>query len=343
MVTNRCLSYTAVRNVRSINTGIFIRFAIVLLLYPQAVMAAPPAWFSQPSSNNYEIVGYGEAASLTEAKDMAYSDIAQTLKLKVSSSTDITKKVHNGQYDSQFMQRMKTSSSAELIGAKIEQTQQVDDIWYVAAIYDTSSLGLKIKRALKNRTLKNERENYLSTTALVKEINEEVGFKLRYKLLRENELWFIKYKDIKLVISENEFIKFFKFHKGKNIALKLNKDIFYPHDNMKFFIDSKNTGYTSMLYVESNGKVGILYANEKSRKQATYPPKNSDEELTVANPYKKVINEMYLTIWSANPLDLTAFESVQNDYLDDSNYKFGELVALLDESSFSSVVVKIKF
>lgn len=317
--------------------------AIVFLLGMQVAFAEAPAWFHLPSERSYEIMGYGQADTLDEARGMALKEISQTLKVNVSSSTDINNKLKNDEYNQEITQNLKTSTSAVLIGSKVDRSVKVDEVWYVAVVYDTSSYGAKLKRALNNSVLKNEKLNYLSSTSLVRGINEEVGYKLRYKLLRENDLWKLQYRDIKLVISESDIVKLFAFNNGSRIGLKLNKKIFYPQDVMQFSIGLKKPGYVSMLYVEANGKVGVLFANKKQSRSSTYPAKNSDEELVVANPYKKVLNEMYLTTLSQKPLNLTLFESVQSSYLDESNYKFAELVTLLDKTDFSSVVVKIKF
>ena len=332
-----------VHRVHYIKSYVQYGLVITFLLTTQKVIAEQPEWFLQAPEQAYNIMGYGQATSLEDARDLAFKDISQTLKVKVSSSTDVNKQLHNEQYDSQVIQKLKTSSSAVLIGAKVEQSIQSEGTWYVAVAYDSSSLGTKMKRTLSSYTLTKEKANYLSSTPLIRSIDEEVGVRLRYKVLRENDLWKLQYKDIKLVITEAEFIKLFSFYKGKGITLKLNKKIFYPQDNMTFSIGLKKPSYVSMLYVEANGKVGVLFANKKYNKRANYPAKNSNDDLVVANPYKKVLNEMYLAVVSQNPLNLTAFENVQSNYLDGSNYKFAELVTILDKADFSSVVVKIKY
>jgi len=323
--------------------SVLFRAFLVLFIGLQSAIAGQPGWFLKASNNNYELLGYGQSETLDKAKEMAFKDIIQTLKVEVSASTSIKKTLHNKSFDNKVIQNLNTSSSAVLIGAKVKQAKQVDGVWFVSVVYDTGSIGAKFKRSFKGRKLKNEASNYLTATDLVSDINNEVGTKLRYEVIRKNDLWLLRYKDIEHILSESNFIKLFNFQSDKNIKLSLNKNIFYPQDQMRFQIKSKNSGYVSMLYVEANGKVGVLYANKKSRASLSYPEKNSDEELTVANPYKKILHEMYVALWSPNKVNLTSFENVQSDYLDNSNYKFHELVKLLDKVDNSSVVVKIKF
>jgi hypothetical protein len=320
-----------------------LRTIFIILLGLHCVEASPPPWYLKSSDNNFEVTGYGQAPTVSEAKEMALKDIAQTLKVEISSSTDIRKTLDNNKFNTKVTQNLSTSASAVLIGTHVKATHHNNDIWYVSVVYDTSSLAEKFKRALKNQTLKNEEKNYLSSTELINEINQALGYKLRYKIFRENNLWMIQYDNNKFVINEQEFRKLFKFKRGTNINVKLNKKIFYPGDKMKFRIKAQDSGYVSMLYAENDGKVGVLYTNIKSKRVIHYPPENSNEELVISNPLNRVLEEMYLAIWSKNRIDLTAFEDVQNNHLDDSNYKFSELIRLLDKSDYSSVVVKIKF
>jgi len=318
-------------------------FLVLFFLGLQTAVADQPDWFLKPSINSYELLGYGQDTRLDKAKDMAFKDIIQTIKVEVSSSTNITKTLQNESFDNKVIQNLNTSSSAVLLGARVKQAKQVDGVWFVSVVYDTGTIAAKFKRSFKGRKLKDEKSNYLSITGLISNINKKVGKSLRYELIRKNDLWMLRYKDIEHVLSESDLIKLFTFHSDKSIKLNLNKKIFYPQDQMKFQIKSNNTGYISMLYVESNGKVGVLFENQKSHSKTNYPAKNSDIELTVANPSKKVLHEMYVALWSQNKLNLTPFEDVQNDYLDSSNFKFNELIRLLDQVNYGSVVVKIKF
>jgi hypothetical protein len=315
----------------------------VYLLASSTAFAEQPEWFFELSKNNYEIIGYGQGDKLARAKKEALSDISQMLKVKVQSSFSSKERLHNNEFDSDVKQNLETSSTAILTGARVTKSYQNDGIWYVAVVYDTSSLGMKFKRAMQNNKLINEPPNYLTETSLVNEINSEIGATLRFSLLRENSLWKLKYKNIKYSLMENDLVKLFRFAVGKNINLKLNKKIFYPNDNMMFSIQSQQKGYISMLYVENDGKVGVLFANKKSKDTLSYPEKGSGEELIILNPHKKVLHEMYLATWSQQKIDLSAFEDVQGDYLDVSNYKFNTLVQILDEVDYSSAVVKIKY
>lgn len=332
-----------IHNVNCINPVFFTKVIILFIFLIGNVYAGQPSWFLLPPINSYEIIGYGQASTLNQAKEMALKDLSEIIKVKVSSSTSVSKELQNGQFNVDVFQNIETSSSSLLIGSVLKHSYESDGVWYAAVSYDTSSIPMKFKRALKGYTLKNDNSSYLTSSNLIKEINQKVGYKLKYILFRENNLWKLQYKDIKLTLSENDFINLFKNNDGNNIALELNQEIYYPHDQMKLFVKVKSAGYISTLYVGSTGKVGVLYANDKIDTSRSYPSQGSEEELIIANPYNKVLHEMYITVWSKEPIDLTAFEEVKYDYLDDSNYKFSNLVKLLDAVDYSSVVIKVKY
>ena len=317
-------------------------FSILLLVWHDGVFAAYPAWYLKSATNSYELYGYGQGATINDAKARALLDIAQALEVQVEGSMTISESLHNDNFESAVSQDVKTSSSSVIVGAVLKEFHESEGVWYVLLTYDTRSLGLKFKSVLKSRALEEETDNYLSESSLVSEINQQVGVKLRYQVLREDDLWKIRYKDVKFTLTESELIKTFKPNKGKSIGLKLNKKIYYPEDVMTFDVTSRDKGFVSILLVEKNGKVGVLYSNIESHSKMVVPSKDSDEEIIVSNPEQKVLHEMYVAIWSENPRDLSLFEDIQSDYLDDSNYKFGDLTNLLDTVDYSSAVIKIK-
>ena len=128
------------------------------------VVVSDPDWFGQPSPNNYEVKGYGQATTLEIAKDKALSDIAQTLKVNINASTEVTSTLDNDSFNTSVVDNLQTSSSATLTGVVIEHSIQLSNTWYVSAIYDTGSTEDKFKRALQNKPLQPEPENILSQT-----------------------------------------------------------------------------------------------------------------------------------------------------------------------------------
>ena len=113
---------------------------------------------------------------------------------------------------------------------------------------------------------------------------------------------------------------------------------------MQFMITSKvkTKGYISILYSESDGKVGVLLSNKSINKQLVYPKQNTEEELIAYNPSKNTIVELYTCIYSKDKLDLREFENISEDLLDESNYNFDKLLAIIKNNKFSALKLKIR-
>ena len=139
-------------------------------------------------------------------------------------------------------------------------------------------------------------------------------------------------------ILENQGIKtdpysftsfFFNEKQAKNSAKILGKKLFGNKINFK--VISKNKGYISILYVENNGKVGVILPNATIKQKLIYPSKKDEEALIAYNPYQKTISEMYVCIYSPTKLDLSEFENIDDDLLDESNYHFDKLLDIIQK------------
>jgi LPP20 lipoprotein len=303
---------------------------------------ASPAWMFNLEHDKNDIIGYGMDTSLSKAKQNAMMDITHSISVSVESNVDISTRDNNGKASSNSSVDSHTRSKAILSGVEFIKIEQNKGLWWVAAKYDNSPLEIKFRKALP-KTLKDESQNrYLKNTPLGKSIDAELNYKLNYKVVRKDNLWQLKYKDILVPINQRNFYKLFSNQKTKTISMKANQKIYVKNDKMFFEIQHEKNGYISILYVEHNGKVGILLANKKSRKSFKYPDAKNEDVFTIANPYGKTIRELYVTIHSQEPISLHQFEDVSHNLLDDSNYAFEKLVSLLHRYNYSTYAIKIR-
>lgn len=316
---------------------------IFFILIAPVLLFGTPSWFFHiEHDEKCEIVGYGMDSDLTKAKQSAISDITHSISVSVDSAVDISSSDIRGRAEHSSSLNLKTHSKAVLSGVEFVKVENEDGIWYVGAIYDNSPLEIKLKKLLP-ANLKDEKQNkYLKKTWGVKSLNRDIGKKLNYYIVRKDNFWQLKYRDILVPINQNNFYKFFSNQKSSIVSIKANKKIYRQNDEMHFNLKHKEKGYLSILYVEHDGKVGILLANKKSSHSFRYPDVKSRDIFSVANPYKKTIQELYVAIYSKKPLSLHEFEHVSENLLDESNYNFHKLVSRLDSLDFSSFVIKIR-
>ncbi|RLA75783.1 MAG: hypothetical protein DRG78_20355 [Epsilonproteobacteria bacterium] len=315
----------------------------LLLLFLPIILFANPSWLYNinPTDRN-EIVGYGIDKKLSQAKQDAMSDIVKTISVKIESSLNISKSTSSGKYNKNISTNIKTETKAILTGIKFIKVEQINGLWYVASKYNNSPLEIKIKNLLPNN-MQNEKQNkYLKNTELFKNINKEVKTNINYQIIRKDNLWQIKYNDIILPINQDNFYELFSNQKNSNLEIKANQSIYNENDEMYFNISNTKNGYISILYIEHNGKVGLLLSNKKSDKSFTYPDLKSEDTFKIANPYNKPIQELYIALYSKYKIDLSEFENVSDNLLDESNYNFDNLMVLLDKVNYSTFRIKIK-
>ena len=296
---------------------------IVILCLPIYLMATPD-WFYNISTKSYEIVGYGIDNDLQTARDIAKGEISKTIKVKISSTTNINKSIEDGNYNKSQNSNLSTSSDATLQGIEIVKEENIDGKWYVSAIYDNRSLIQKIN-------IKYPKYN-LSSLQNLKNL----------KLVRKNNNWYLTIKNDLYLLNDNNFKDIFSNIDNKNIIFKSNKRTYKSQDSMIFNIVSKTTGYISILYVEANGKVGVIFGNQNIDKKIVYPKKNAQEQLIAYNPTKTTITEQYICIYSKEKLDLREFENISDNLLDESNYNFDKLLDIIKDKKFSSLKLKIR-
>jgi len=313
-----------------------------ILTLPMILLSSPSWLYDINPIDNNEIIGYGIDKEFSKAKQNAMSDIAESISAEVESSTNMLKSSINGKIDKKISLNKKVKVRAVLSGIKPIKAENIDGIWYIALKYDNAPLALKLKKSI-SYSVENEKQNhYLQHTELFKEINREIGKTLNYQIIRNDNLWQIRYKEIILPIDQNNFYKLFSNQSSLDFAIKANQSVYHQNDKMYFEIKNNREGYISILYVEHNGKVGLLLSNKRTSNSFTYPNLQSKDSFRVVNPYRKSIEELYIALFSTSYIDLSEFENVSNTLLDKSNYNFDTLLTLLDNYKYSTFRVKIR-
>ncbi len=314
----------------------------LLLLIPVLVFATPEWFFKIKPKHKNELIGYGVAKTLSEAKKRAISDVTQKLYVSVKSSTELSVSDHNGDISKSSSTFLSTSSNATLSGIEFIEYDYSDGKWYVASSYDNSSIEVQLKKLLKKDIVNEKQNSYLEKTSLIKKINSFIGYTLDYSVIRKDGLWQLNYSDIYLPLNQDDFYDLFVNSNSNKIKITANKKRYNVNDMIYFKISKNKKGYVSVLYVEHNGKVGVLLANKKTNKSFTFPDLNSKDIFNVVNPYKKTVQELYIAIYSNKKINLNKFEDVSQNTLDESNYNFDKLIFKLKSYDFSSYIIKIK-
>ncbi len=298
-------------------------FSKLIILLPIYIFATP-IWFHHTTTKSYEIVGYGVDNDLQIARDIAKAEISKQISVKISSNTNLNKSIQNNNYKKTFQNHISTSSSSILNGIKILKEEKEDNQWYVVAIYDNRTLISKIQDKYPKYKKSNLKD--------IKNLN----------IIREHNNWYLKIKNDLYFLDKQNFLNIFSNTQNKDIKFNPNKTKYNSYDEMRFDISTTHKGYISILYSEANGKVGVILSNNKIKKNLIYPNKKDENQLIAYNPSSKTIIEWYICVYSSKKLDLSEFENISENPLDESNYNFDKLLDIIKYNKYSSVKVKIR-
>lgn len=319
---------------------LFKKFLFLIFYFSLPLLAAPNWYYKQDKKHENELIAFGADKSLQIARQLAKTELAKSIKINISSNTNIKKTFQNDTLKKDIKSFIKTSTNIDLNGLKIEKEEFYNNIWYVKVSYDNRSLLEKIQ-ALKSY-FKNYKVATNSNIDFYENINKLLGFNVKTKLFRKNSSWYLKIANKTFLLNNSDFSNFFKNRNNKNIEFKLNKKTYKYPEEMTFTLKSKTKGFVSILYSQENGKVGILLNNENISNKLQYPKEDSQDSLIVYNDSKYTLKEQYIAIYSKNKLDLSNFEDVDENKLDESTYNYDKLLNLLEKNIYSSKQIKIK-
>lgn len=313
------------------------KFLLSLILLPFSLMANQPSWFYNLMNKNNEIIGYGASSDLYEAKKYAIDEISKTISLNINSQFDV-QKIYKKDFltNKDISSKINIESNNNLSDINFIKAEIIDNIWYVAASYDNSTLIQKIDRHFTNHNLENESQNsYLSKSPLIKAINKELGFKLNYQLQRLNEVWYLSYKDKLWYLNQRDLAELLFFdYKGK-LEINTNKITYDDNEQIEFNLYSKNPTFISILNIQYDGKVGLLVENKFIQE------KSNIKEFKTINPQSEQILEQFIIIGSDDKLNLSSFTKIENELLNINDFNIKKLLELLDTYDFASKTIKI--
>ena len=315
---------------------------LLLILFLPIIVSASPSWMFNIDHEESIIIGYGVGASLAEAKQNALSDITNSISVQVASNIHRSTSDINGKITNNASANITTASQAHLSGVKYIKIAEEKDHWYVAAQYNDSPFSVRFKKLLYGVKQNEQQNSYLKGTSLFHTLNNEINYTLNYEIIRKDNLWQVKYGNSILPLEQENFYNLFSAQKRDDLSIIANKKIYKENDEMYFNIQHKSPGYISILYVEHNGKVGILLDNYYSKTNFIYPDTKAEDLFLISNPYGRTIHELYVVLYSKQRLNLHEFEDISNKQLDESNYNFHKLIKLLNIYSFSTYTIKIQ-
>ena len=191
----------------------------------------------------------------------------------------------------------------------------------------------------------NTQNSFLSKSSYIQSINKLVNCKYDYKLNYLNNSWHLQYKIIDEIISTKDFNSFFINVKNKNLTLKSTKYFLREGEGFSFSVKSNINSYISILNIYDDGKVGIVLNNKsmKQNKTIIYPSKESGQEfIAMLNHPNIPTKDIYIAFASKDKIDLSMFEEQIDSIVSDSEYRFNDILTLIQKYDYTTVVINTK-
>jgi len=318
-------------------------YFLLIALYPISLFANTPTWFESKKITHTptQLLGYGQAESFNEAKEIAKVKIAQMLQLNIDTTMTIEKNSSVNGYDKKINQTIKTTTSVSLNGLCIIKQEKMDKHWFVAIVYDNLPLFQKIINFTYIQDIKKSNHSYLKKTKLFKYLKKSFGFYPKSTIYSQNGQYYISIAHQQFLISEQEFVDLFVNSYDENIKIKFKERV---KDNEAYFITTKfkKFGFASLFLVAQKGTVVNLFKNiELNDAIFTYPNRKEYDGLKAKiEDGTKENKDMFVALICDKKEDIGFFNQVSTE-LEEDSFRFGDLVDLMGRCVFSTRVLTI--
>jgi len=303
-----------------------------------------PSWFVKKEfvpHAEFELVGYGHAATLQEAMAQAKEEIALTLLSKVESRFTS----HSTDDESRSVAELKVTSKLNLQNLKTLKQEQVANTFFVALSYENLDFASRVKRDLNISTCQDEKlGRYIPQSVLHKKLMASLGCKLDFKLHRQNSAWYLKYKEHLFLLSDKEFEELYATQKSSSFTFRASKDVLLDTESFWFEFETKESGYITLLDVYENGIVTLLSPSTKIENNIQIPSKESSHTFVAGVVQEGVdTHDLYVALFTKEPLDMSRFIHADGDLTSNEKaYKMDELIELLNSHDYATLLLRTK-
>jgi len=308
-----------------------------------------PTWFYslKPNKELSQVIGYGQAKNLEEAKIKAREDIAKQIKTIIASTSTQTTSLSNNSLYNIYNKKINEKTvemlqDIKLLKKHINEDKEV----FVALGYENIPFLSRLIKKLDLSKCSEKQNSYLKNTILLTSINSMTSCSPNIQLQRKDKLWYLIHKNSIQELPIEFFEELYTSVENRNINLKSSKKVLKDGDEFYFKITPKEDGYISLLTVYEDGTVTVLLPNVKvEENKITQLPNESYGAVLEAGLINKnqPTHDLYVAIYSKKRLNLSRFEQASSDLSnDEDSKKFDELINKLDAYEFSTLLLRTK-
>jgi hypothetical protein len=302
---------------------------------------ATPSWFGIIKPNNsYEIIGYGEALNLNEAKQNARDEIAKQIKVNIKSEIQTTKESKQNEYTKNTTSTSKQDTSVALSSVEILKNEKDGDTWYVALSYDNRPTTTKLIQKLEGKICKNPPHPYLSKSRFYRQLKaEQLEQNISNCIMPtfDNGVNYIGIGEERVSFDFDDILE----SVSNGVSVNATKTKLKNNETFHLTIDAPK-GYLSIFNIYEGGKVNVVLANKEFKNDSRYRFPEATQEFELSSSIKKEREiEGYFVISSLSKLNISHFGATEFSANESEKYQFDEFLKLLENNKFGSTVITI--
>ncbi len=259
----------------------FLLFSVFILLLSCQTMPKEPQWYNALPSTDGILIGYGQGKSQVEARQMAFSAIAQQFEVQIESEMAMVKQFGEDQLKTSAREVTQIKVNQDLKNVSTLRESHSGDAYYVALQVDERPIKLVIEGKLRDKGYRNPAFNgpeVISKSPLLTSLQSgSQENMLDVSLQRSSEQWQIAIADVLQPVTDLSEVLNWNHTPAKSLHLSVidkqeNRIQAGQTFRLKLEMPELDQGYLSLFNIYSDGRLTIALDNQPISEAAmTFP------------------------------------------------------------------------
>ena len=333
-----------------------ISILLILLLIASSCASLPsqPDWYNKSLQNDGILTGYGDGLTMADAREMAFSTIAQQIEVKIESQIALVRQFEENELTTKSREVTQLRVNKSLKNVKMVNQQQIGGQYFVALQLDRRPAKVIIESKFKE-------QGYLIrdfvgspavvTSPLITSLSSDPdGEKLPVSLQRREREWYLAISDILQPVDDLNNVTNWDFNPSKTYPIQLvgrNENRLKAGDRFKIELElPESANYLTIINIYSDGRLSVPLDNQPVNSRQVVFPNESELSLEAAPLYPgQSDRDTYLALGSTEKIDTTSFrKSTDRVISGEDAYVLDKFIQWLDHQrleSLSSLYVEI--
>ena len=333
---------------------ISILLTFLLVASSCASLPSQPDWYNRPLQNDGILTGYGEGQSLSDARQMAFSTIAQQIEVNISSQIALVRQFEKNELTTKSREVTQLRVNKSLKNVKMVNQQQIGGQYFVALQLDRRPAKVIIESKFKE-------QGYLIrdfvgspavvTSPLITSLSSDPdGEKLPVSLQRREREWYLAISDILQPVDDLNNVTNWDYDPSRSYPIQLvgrNENRLKVGDRFQIELElPESANYLTIINIYSDGRLSVPLDNQSVNSRQVIFPNEPGLSLEAAPLYPgQADRDTYLALGTTEKIDTTPFrKSTDRAVSGEDAYVLDKFIQWLEQQrleSLSSLYVEI--